>query len=142
MDATMYAASLAAELFRMIASAKAKGVNLAGGFRNHVFESPTLAITYLVLPRRELLKISALPSEVRRWVRRTNALVYLERKGDDGSREIIGVHLLWATDTPLTEIAHPQAVEAALVLSGVRAYTTQLQGLLQGYAAAAMGADA
>lgn len=122
---------LAEELFRMVAAARAKGVNLTHGFRNHVLESPALAITYLFLPRTELLRVSALPAALRRFVRSINALACLEGRRVQGRRPTLGVHLLWASTTPLARLKDPAQVRSALVLPGVAAYVAQLRTLLR-----------
>lgn len=142
MNDTAYAESLAADLFRMVLQAQERGIAVEKGFRNHALESPKLSISYVFLPRTELLKVSAFPSALRRCVRRMNALVCLEAKTSGGRRKTLGIHLLWATDTPLVEVLGPQAVLDELVLPGVAAYTRQVRGLLQKDAAQAAQTDA
>lgn len=142
MNDTSYAQSLAADLFRMLMQAKERGIAVDHGFRNHALESPQLSITYLFLPRAELLKVPAFPPALRRFVRRMNALVCLEAKKDNGRRKTVGIHLLWATDAPLTEVCGPEAVHEELVLSGVAAYTEQVRGLLRADVARAAKTDA
>ncbi|BDV01111.1 hypothetical protein TDMWS_11960 [Thermodesulfomicrobium sp. WS] len=142
MNDTSHAESLAADLFRMVMQAKERGIAVDRGFRNHALESPRLSITYLFLPRAELLKVSAFPPALRRFVRRMNALVCLEAKKDNGRRTTLGIHLLWATDAPLAEVCGPEAVQEELVLPGVAAYTEQVRGLLRADIARAAKTDA
>lgn len=137
MNDTSYAQSLAADLFRMVMQAKEHGIAVENGFRNHALESPKLSITYLFLPRAELLKVSAFPRDLRRFVRRMNALVCLEAKKDSSRRKTLGVHLLWATERPLAEVSGPQDVHEELVLPGVAAYTYQMREVLRADAARA-----
>lgn len=130
-DDAPHAQRLAEELFRMVSAARAKGVNLTHGFRNHVLESPALAVTYLFLPRAELVRVSALPAGLRRFVRGINALACLEGRRRQGRRPTLGVHLLWASDTPLARLEAPAQVRQDLVLPGVAAYVAQLRTLLR-----------
>jgi len=125
------ASGMAADLFRMLEHARRQGLDMYRGFRNHAVASPGLDITYLFLPQSDLARVPAFPAALRRWVRGTNVLVCLEAKGPHGKRRTLGVHLLWATDTPLSAVQGPEQIAAELVPPGVQAYAEQVRQLLR-----------
>jgi hypothetical protein len=125
------ASGMAADLFRMLEHARRQGLDICRGFRNHAVASPRLDITYLFLPQSDLARVPAFPASLRRWVRRTNVLVCIEAKRPHGNRRTIGVHLLWATDTPLSAVQRPEQIAAELVPPGVQAYAEQLRHLFR-----------
>ena len=87
-----YAQSIAGDLYHMICSAQEQGVSIDEGFRNQAMSSPKMSLTYLFMGKEDLLKVPALPGQVKKQVRRSNAMAIIELAGASGSKQTVGIH--------------------------------------------------
>lgn len=126
-----YAQSIAGDLFHMIASAREQDVNVDAGFRNQAMSSPGMALTYLFLGKNDLTKVPALPPQVKKQIRRSNALVTLEAVDANGQKQTIGVHLIWGSAKACSEISSEAEMLDGIHVQGLGAYTAQLKTVLR-----------
>ena len=92
-----YAQSIAGDLFHMIKSAQEQGVGVDTGFRNQAMSSPSMSLTYMFLTKNDLLKVPALPAQVKKQVRRSNAMAVIELANAKGVKQTAGIHLIWSS---------------------------------------------
>ena len=126
-----YAQSIAGDLFHMINSAREQGVNVDRGFRNEAMSSPGMSLTYLFLGKEDLLKVPALPPQLRKTVRRANALATIELKDATGARRTAGIHLIWTSATACSKIESEAEMLGGIQVQGLAAFTNQLKSILR-----------
>lgn len=126
-----YAQSIAGDLFHMIKSAREQGVNVDRGFRNEALSSPGMSLTYLFLGKEDLLKVPALPPQLRKLVRRANALVTIELKDAGGARRTAGIHLIWTSTKACSKIESEAEMLEGIQVQGLAAFTNQLKSVLR-----------
>jgi hypothetical protein len=126
-----YAQSIAGDLFHMIQSAREQGVNVDRGFRNEALSSPGMSLTYLFLGKEDLLKVPALPPQLRKLVRRANALVTIELKDAGGAKSTAGIHLIWASAKACSKIESEAELLGGIQVQGLAAFTNQLKSVLR-----------
>lgn len=126
-----YAQSIATDLFNMIGSAQEQNVNVDSGFRNEALSSPSMSLTYLFLNKNDLLKVPALPANVKKQVRRSNALVILELKSSKGAKQTVGIHLLWASSKPCSAVESETEMLEGIQIQGLAAFTAQLKTVMR-----------
>ncbi|GAB1409920.1 hypothetical protein MASR1M90_10740 [Desulfovibrionales bacterium] len=131
MTDSSYAHTIAGDLLRMLTAAKEQGVNVDAGFRNQALSSPGLTLTYLFLSKNDLLKVPALPAQVKKLVRRSNALATLEITDGTGSTQTVGVHLIWSSAKACSAIESEAEMRQGILVQGLAAYTNQLKTLLR-----------
>jgi hypothetical protein len=126
-----YAQSIAGDLFHMIQSAKDQGVGVDEGFRNQAMSSPNMSLTYLFLNKNDLLKVSALPPQVKKQVRRSNALAVIEVAKADGRKQTAGIHLVWSSAKPCSGVESEAEMLEGIQVQGLGAFTAQLKTMLK-----------
>lgn len=126
-----YAQSIAGDLFHMIQSAKEQGVDVDNGFRNQAMSSPSMSLTYLFLNKADLLKVPALPPQVKKQVRRSNALAVIELAKADGRKQTAGIHLIWGSAKPCSGVESESEMLEGIQVLGLGAFTAQLKTVLK-----------
>lgn len=94
-------------------------VDVDHGFRNQAMSSPSMTLTYMFLTKDDLLSVPALPAQVKKQVRRSNALATIEVKDAKGGKQTAGIHLIWSSAKPCSKVE-----SEAEMLEGI-----QIQGL-------------
>jgi len=126
-----YAQSIAGDLFHMIKSALEQGVGVDSGFRNQAMSSPGMTLTYLFLNKADLLKVTALPGPVKKQVRRSNALAIIDLADAKGTKQTTGIHLIWSSPKPCSEIESEAEMLEGIKIQGLAAFTAQLKSVLR-----------
>jgi stage V sporulation protein SpoVS len=126
-----YAQSIAGDLFHMIQSAKEQGVDVDKGFRNQALSSPGMTLTYLFLTKKDLLTVPAFPSQLKKHVRRANALAIIELAGPSGAKQTAGIHLIWTSSKPCTGIESETEMLGGIQVQGLAAFTAQIKTVLR-----------
>lgn len=126
-----YAQSIAGDLYHMIKSAQEQGVGVDGSFRNQAMSSPGMSLTYLFLGKSELLKVPALPGPVRQQVRRSNALAVIELANAKGVKQTAGIHLIWSSAKPCSQIESEEEMLEGILIQGLSAFTSQIKSVLR-----------
>jgi hypothetical protein len=125
-----YAQSIAGDLYHMIQSAQEQGVNVDSGFRNQALSSPSMSLTYLFLGKDDLLKVPALPPQVKKQIRRSNALASLELQTAKGM-QTVGIHLIWASAKTCSGIESEAEMLEGIQVQGLAAFTNQLKTVMR-----------
>jgi len=126
-----YAQSIAGDLYHMICSAQEQGVSIDEGFRNQAMSSPKMSLTYLFMGKEDLLKVPALPGQVKKQVRRSNAMAIIELAGASGSKQTVGIHLIWSSAKACSKIESEAEMLEGIQIQGLSAFTTQLKTVLR-----------
>lgn len=126
-----YAQSIATDLFLMIKAAQEQGVGVDNGFRNQAMSSPGMTLTYLFLNKAELLKVPALPGQVKSQVLRSNTLAIIETKNAKGIKQTAGVHLIWSSAKPCSQVESAEEMLDGIRIPGLAAFTAQLKTVLK-----------
>jgi len=126
-----YAQSIAGDLFHMIKSAQEQGVGVDEGFRNQAMSSPSMTLTYMFLSKNDLLKVPALPAQVKKQVRRSNAMAVIELANAKGVRQTAGIHLLWSSAKACSQIASESEMLDGIQIQGLAAFTAQIKATLR-----------
>jgi len=126
-----YAQSIAGDLFRMIQSAHEQGVGVDSGFRNQAMSSPSMSLTYLFLGKDDLLNVPALPAQVKKQVRRSNALATIELRDAKGLKKTAGIHLIWSSAKPCSAIESEAEMLDGIHVQGLASFTAQLKTVLR-----------
>ncbi len=125
-----YAQSIAGDLYHMIQSAQEQGVNVDTGFRNQALSSPSMTLTYLFLGKDDLLQVPALPPQVKKQIRRSNALATLELRTAKGM-QTVGIHLIWASAKACSAIESEAEMLDGIQVQGLGAFTNQLKTVMR-----------
>jgi hypothetical protein len=126
-----YAQSIAGDLFHMIKSAQEQGVGVDEGFRNQAMSSPSMTLTYMFLSKNDLLKVPALPAQVKKQVRRSNAMAVIELANAKGVKQTAGIHLLWSSAKACSQIASESEMLDGIQIQGLAAFTAQIKATLR-----------
>jgi hypothetical protein len=126
MQEKSYEESLAADIFRMIGSARESGLDLAQGFQNNAFSSPNLAVGYLFMPREPLLQVPGMPAAVKRKLKRANILATIDVQGKKA-----GINLICALDRGFEEVTGEKDILDGLDPAGVKDYREHLTRLFR-----------
>jgi hypothetical protein len=126
-----YAQSIAGDLFHMIQSAKEQGVGVDNGFRNQALSSPGMTLTYLFLTKNDLLKVPAFPAQLKKHVRRSNALAIIELAGPSGAKQTAGIHLIWTSAKPCSGVESEAEMLDGIQVQGLAAFTAQIKTVLR-----------
>jgi len=126
-----YAQSIAGDLYHMIRAAMAQGLDVDKGFRNQALSSPGLTLTYLFLSKGDLLKVPAFPPQLKKYVRRSNALAVIELPTPTGARQTAGIHLIWTSATPCSAIGTEEDMLDGIQVQGLGAFTAQLKTVMR-----------
>lgn len=126
-----YAQSIAGDLFHMITSATEQGVGVDKGFRNQAMSSPGMVLTYLFLNKGDLLKIPALPAQLKKQIRRANALAIIELADGKGGWKTAGIHLLWSSSTACSKITSEAEMLKGIQIQGLSDFTAQIKTVLR-----------
>lgn len=126
-----YAQSIAGDLYRMITSAREQGVGVDNGFRNQAMSSPTMTLTYMFLSKNDLLKVPALPAQVRKQVRRSNAMAVIELANAGGVKQTAGIHLIWSSAKACSQIESESEMLDGIQVQGLAAFTAQIKATLR-----------
>ncbi|MDO4767737.1 MAG: hypothetical protein Q4B25_06255 [Pseudomonadota bacterium] len=129
MSEKSHAQSIADALFRMIQTAKDQGVAVDKGFRNQAMSEPDMTLTYLFLNKTDLFKIPALPMQVKRQVLRSNALAVIETRNGKNTWRTAGVHLIWSSTAPCSEVTSAGEMLEGIRIQGLAAFTAQLKAV-------------
>lgn len=125
-----YAQSIATDLYQMIQAAQEQGMHVDAGFRNQVMSSPGMTLTYLFLGKKDLLQVPALPPQVKKQIRRSNALASLEVQTNKG-KQTVGIHLIWSSAKTCSAIASEQEMLEGIQAQGLAAFTAQLKTVMR-----------
>ena len=125
-----YAQSIAGDLYHMIQSAQEQGVNVDTGFRNQALSSPSMTLTYLFLGKDDLLQVPALPPQVKKQIRRSNALATLELRTAKGM-QTVGIHLIWSSAKACSAIESEAEMLDGIQVQGLGAFTSQLKTVMR-----------
>lgn len=125
-----YAQSIAGDLYHMIQSAQEQGVKVDTGFRNQALSSPSMTLTYLFLGKDDLLKVPALPPQVKKQIRRSNALATIELQTAKG-KQTVGIHLIWTSAKICSAIESEAEMLDGIQLQGLAAFTNQLKTVMR-----------
>ena len=126
MQEKSYEESLAADITRMIFSARESGLDLSQGFQNSAFSTSELAVGYLFMPGEELRRVPAMPSDVKRRLKKANVLATIDVKGRKA-----GINLICALDTGFDGVTEEREILEALDEAGVSAYREHLTRLFK-----------
>jgi len=126
-----YAQSIAGDLFHMIESAREQGVNVDAGFRNQAMSSPSMTLTYMFLTKNDLLKVPALPAQVKQQVRRSNAMAVIELANAKGVKQTAGIHLIWSSAKACSKIESEAQMLDGIQIQGLAAFTAQIKATLR-----------
>jgi len=126
-----YAQSIAGDLFHMIESAREQGVNVDEGFRNQAMSSPSMTLTYMFLTKSDLLKVPALPAQVKKQVRRSNAMAVIELATAKGVKQTAGIHLIWSSAKACSKIESEAEMLDGILVQGLAAFTAQIKATLR-----------
>ena len=126
-----YAQSIAGDLFHMIESAREQGVNVDAGFRNQAMSSPSMTLTYMFLTKNDLLKVPALPAQVKQQVRRSNAMAVIELANANGVKQTAGIHLIWSSAKACSAIESETEMLDGIQIQGLAAFTAQIKATLR-----------
>lgn len=126
-----YAQSIAGDLFQMIKSAQEQGVGVDDGFRNQAMSSPSMTLTYIFLSKSDLLKVPALPPQVKKQVRRSNAMAVIELANAKGVKQTAGIHLIWSSAKACSQIHSEYEMLDGIQIQGLAAFTAQIKATLR-----------
>lgn len=126
-----YAQSIAGDLFHMIKSAQEQGVGVDNGFRNQAMSSPSMTLTYMFLSKNDLLKVPALPAQVKKQVRRSNAMAVIELANAGGVKQTAGIHLIWSSAKACSKIESESEMLDGINIQGLAAFTAQIKATLR-----------
>ncbi|SFL26819.1 hypothetical protein SAMN05421830_101251 [Desulfomicrobium norvegicum] len=126
-----YAQSIAGDLFHMIKSAQEQGVSVDAGFRNQAMSSPSMSLTYMFLTKNDLLKVPALPAQVKKQVRRSNAMAVIELANAAGVKQTAGIHLIWSSAKACSTIESEAEMLDGIQIQGLAAFTAQIKSTLR-----------
>lgn len=126
-----YAQSIATDLFYMLQAAQEQGVPVDQGFRNQAMSTPQLILGYLFLNKKDLDQVTALPPQVKKLVRHTNALAIIETITPQGQKQTAGIHLIWTSAQPCSQIKSAQEMLQGIQPLGLKAFTEQLKTILK-----------
>jgi hypothetical protein len=126
-----YAQSIAGDLFHMIKSAQEQGVGVDEGFRNQAMSSPSMTLTYMFLTKNDLLKVPALPAQVKKQVRRSNAMAVIELANAKGVKQTAGIHLIWSSAKACSQIESESEMLDGILVQGLAAFTAQIKATLR-----------
>jgi len=126
-----YAQSIAGDLFHMIETAQEQGVGVDKGFRNQAMSSPSMSLTYLFLNKEDLLKVPAMPAQVKKLVRRSNALAVIELANAKGVKQTAGIHLIWTSAKPCSQVESEAEMLEGIQVSGLADFTAQIKSVLR-----------
>lgn len=126
-----YAQSIAGDLFHMIHSAREQKVDVDRGFRNQAMSSPSMTLTYMFLTKDDLLSVPALPAQVKKQVRRSNALATIEVKDAKGGKQTAGIHLIWSSAKPCSKVESEAEMLEGIQIQGLASFTAQLKTVMR-----------
>lgn len=126
-----YAQSIAGDLFHMIKSAQEQGVSVDAGFRNQAMSSPSMSLTYMFLTKNDLLKVPALPAQVKKQVRRSNAMAVIELANAACVKQTAGIHLIWSSAKACSKIESEAEMLDGIQIQGLAAFTAQIKSTLK-----------
>ncbi len=118
--------TIATDIYNMIASAKADGLDMQGGFHNQPLSTPTLALRYLFFPKAELVAVPGIPENVVMALKESNVLAAVEVNG-----QMAGIHLVCALDKPFAEVENEQEVMDAVDGQAILAYEAQVKEVMR-----------
>jgi len=116
-----YEQSIASDIYNMITSAKASGLNMEGGFQNEPLSTPKMAIRYLFYGKQALAALP-MPEDVKRRLKTANVLGMIEVNGRP-----VGIHLICAIAKSFGDVESEAEVLAALESKGLSAFAAQLK---------------
>lgn len=116
-----YEQSIASDIFNMITSAKASGLNMDGGFQNEPLSTPKMAIRYLFYGKQALAALP-MPEDVKKRLKTANVLGMIEVNGKPA-----GIHLICALAKGFGEVETEAEVLDALQQKGLDAFAAQLK---------------
>lgn len=126
-----YIQSIAGDLYHLIKAAQESGVNVDKGFRNQAMATPHMRLSYLFLGKNDLYQVPALPPQVKKLVRRSNALAIIELMTDQGSKQTAGIHLIWTSSKPCSSIECEAEVLQGIQVQGLKAFSAQMRMVMK-----------
>ncbi len=124
-DDTTYAQSIASDIYAMIATSREQGLNLATGFQNQAFSSPTMAIRYLFFPKEELMAMAHFPRDLQQQFKKSNIMSIIEQDG-----KAVAINLLCALDKGFDEVLSAEEIETHLRTKEVERFGATLKKVL------------
>ena len=88
-----------------------------------------MILVYLFLNKTDLFKIPALPMQVKRQILRSNALAVIETRNGKNTWRTAGVHLIWSSTAPCSEVTSAGEMLEGIRIQGLTAFTAQLKAV-------------
>ena len=126
MQEKSYEESLAADIFKMIFSARESGLDLTQGFQNSAFSTSNLAVGYLFMPGEELRKVPVMPADVKARLKESNVLATIDVEGKKA-----GINLICSLKMGFGAVTSEKDILDGLDEAGVRAYREHLTRLFK-----------
>jgi hypothetical protein len=92
--------TLAADLFRVLETAREQGLDMDEGFVNKPLETPSMGIIYMFQPKASLAKTPGMPQDFKQRLKAYNVLAGLEQNGRP-----VGFYLVCTMAGPFSAVA-------------------------------------
>jgi hypothetical protein len=83
------------------------------------------------LTKNDLLKVPALPAQVKKQVRRSNAMAVIELANAKGVKQTAGIHLIWSSAKACSQIESESEMLDGILVQGLAAFTAQIKASLR-----------